>query len=62
MNVEVRHLIYLNKLSLTFFKYAAAAFLTRLMRRGKRTGASEGMNGFESAVVSMSDFKALQSV
>ena len=49
-------------LLLTFSKYAAAAFLTRLTRRGKRIDASEGMNGFESAVVSMSDFMALRSV
>ena len=63
MNVEVRHLIVLNyALLLTFSKYAAAAFLTRLTRRGKSIGASEGMNGFESAVVSMSDFMALRSV
>ena len=46
---------------LTFSKYATAAFLTRLTRRGKRMSASEGMNGFESAVVSMSDFMALRS-
>ena len=43
-------------LLLTFSQYVAAAFLTCLTRRGKRIGASEGMNGFESAVVSTSDF------
>ena len=63
MNVEVRHLIVLNyALLLTFSKYASAAFLTRLTRRGKRIGASEGMNGFESTLVSISDFMALRSV
>ena len=49
-------------LLLTFFIYAAAAFLTRSTRRGKRRGAYEGMNGFESALVSSSDFMALRRV
>ena len=65
MDVEVRHQIFPNTkaLLLTFSKYALAAFLTRLMPRGKRIlGASVGMNGFESALVSTSDFMALRSV
>ena len=64
INVEVRHLVFSNKklLLLTFSRYAAAAFLTRLTRRGKRRGANEGMNGFESALVSSSDFMALRRV
>ena len=47
---------------LTFSKYAAAAFLTRLTRRGKRRVAREGMNGFKSVLVSMLDSMALRRV
>ena len=64
INVEVRHLVFSNKklLLLTFSRYAAAASLTRLTRRGKIRGANEGMNDFESTLVSSSNFMALRRV
>ena len=63
INEEVRHPVSSNKkILLTFSKYALAASLTRLTRRGKRRGANEGMNVFESTLVSSSDFMALRRV
>ena len=52
--------LYLNKvLRLTFSKYSPTASWTRLMRSGKIIHATGGINGFESALVSSSDFKSI---
>ena len=47
---------------LTISKYALTTFLTCWMRWGKRGTTDGGMNGFESALVSSSNFMALQRV